>query len=411
MMFFAAKNLIAQTVSPCLPWEFRPTEKITAQIRGNKEDRQAWYSNPATNHQFYTGIEAINPNLRSGKENPPHKIHAFCADYDAKIPAERVSEVVSAMRHKPAWVERSLGGNVRLVSTLMQPLLVDDYAFCAFILESAMRWLQLEMLPARDEAAFRAPSRLLANGCEWTLTGHSPIALPALQVFFVDCGRKFRFRPANETDIPLSIVEAQLRVQFPNLNWPGDFTAESQGPSFWIPESVSPLSAVIKPTGIFTFSAHATKPFYTWSDILGSEFVKQFTETSVSKATQDVWWDSKKVWRKISGRYASSGERETNNFLKVDCKLSSKPDKDGISPVEVALSHIYNHNRIKAAVPFVFRASGPLEFMGERMLNTYIHKPIAPAPDTQVWGASGNFPFLSLLFDSIFEPEFQLMHF
>jgi hypothetical protein len=410
-MFFFAENLTSQSLSLCRPWEFKATEKITAQVRGSKEDRQAWYQNPKTKHCFYTGIEPINPQMRPGKENPPHKIHAFCADYDAKIPAERVAEVISAMRCKPAWVERSLGGNVRLVWTLTQPLLVDDYAFCAFILESAMEWLQLEMLPALDDGAFKAPSRLLCNGCDWSPTGHPAIPVPALQAFFVDCGRKFRFRPANETDIPLSVVEAQLRIQFPNLNWPGDFTVESQGPSFWIAESVSPLSAIIKPTGIFTFSAHATKPFYTWSDILGSDFVKQFTETSVNKATQDLWWDSKKFWRKISGHYTSSGEREMNNFLKVDCKLSSKPDKDGVSPVEVALSHIFNHNRIKAAVPFVFRASGPLEFLGERMLNTYIHKPIAPSPDAQTWGPQGNFPFLSLLFDSVFEPAFQLMHF
>lgn len=410
-MFFYAENLTSQSLAPGVPWDFIPTEIITAQIRGDKDDRQAWYQNPNTKHFFYTGIEPINPNMRPGKENNPHKIHAFAADYDAKIPAERVKEAIAAMKHKPTWIERSLGGNVRLVWVLSRPLLVDDYAFCAFLLESAIKWLQLELLPALDEGAFKAPSRLLCNGCEWDATGHPPVSESALQAFFVDAGRKFRFRPANESDIPLDVVEKQIRSQFPNLNWPGEFAVEAQGPSFWIPESVSPLSAIVKPTGIFTFSAHAVKPFYTWADILGAEFVKQFAETTVSKATTDIWWDSKRFWRKIRAQYASLGREEMMNFLRVDCSLSNKPAKDGVAPLEMALSHIFNHNRIKAAVPFVFRASGPLDFLGERMLNTYIHKPIAPAEGTQTWGASGSFPFLSTLFDSIFEPASQLPHF
>lgn len=410
-MFFYAENLISQILLPGDPWSFVPTAQITAQIRGDKEERQAWYQNPNTKHCFYTGIEPINPNIRPGKENNPHKIHAFCADYDAKIPDTRVKEAISIMRFKPTYTERSLGGNVRLVWILPRPLLVDDYSFCGYILESAVKWLQLELLPALDEPAFVAPSRLLCNGCEWTPTGYPPMPEQALQSFFVDAGRKFRFKPANETDIPMTVVEKAMREKFPSLDWPGEFAPESQGPSFWIPESVSPMSAIIKPTGIFTFSAHATKPFYTWSDILGAEFVKQFTDTTVSKATSDIWWDSKRFWRRIRGVYASIGAAEMDNYLTVDCSMSAKPTKDGVAPLQLALSHIYNHNRVKAAVPFVFRASGPLEFLGERMLNTYIHKPIAPAEGPQTWGAQGNFPFLSILFDSIYDPAFQLSHF
>lgn len=405
---FYTENLTTQVLFPGNPWDFKPTAVITARIRGDKEDRQAFYQSPDTKHCFYTGIEPLNPNLRPGKENPPHKIHAFTADYDVKIPKERVAEAIASMRIKPSYTERSLGGNVRLVWPLSQPLLVDDYSFCVFVLESAIKWLQLDLLPALDEGAFTTVGRLLCNGCEWENTGHPSIPLPALQTFFVDCGKQFRFRPANETDIPMEIVEKACREKF-KMDWPGDFAPESQGPSFWVPESTSPLSAIIKPTGIFTFSAHATKNFYTWTDILGADFVRNFTQDSVSKATADVWWDSKRFWRRIYGIYCSSGMEETMNFMRVECNLSSKPEKGGVSPTDIALNHIYNQNRIKAAVPFTFRPAGLITFMGDRMLNTYTRKPVPPAAGEQVWGPQGVFPFLSTFLENLFDPKEQLM--
>lgn len=402
-MFFAAENLTSQTLIPCNPWEFVPTETITEQIRQSKEDRQNWYQNPATKHCFYTGIEPTNPNMRPGKDNPPLKIHALSADYDVAIPDERVDEAVKAMKIKPSWKERSLGGNVRLVWIFPRPLIVDDYQFCGYILEQAMEWLNLGLLPALDEAAFKAASRLLCNGCQWTATGFGPVPEIELQSFFVECGRNFRFRPVNDTEIPLADVEKKLRELYPTLNWPGEFVLESQGPTFWIPESVSPLSAIVKPLGMFTFSAHATKPFYSWSEIIGKDFVENFTNTAIAKATADIHWDSKKFWRKKSGFYASMGEKEMANFLRVDCKLSAKADKTGVSPMDVALSHIFNHNCVKAAVPFVFRPGGPIEFLGERVLNTYVNRVVPPATGTQTWGPQGGFPFLSFMLDNIFE--------
>jgi len=409
-MFFSTENLVSQTIVAGLPWEFVPTEKIGAQVRGNKEDRQAWYNNPSTKHCFYTGIEPTNPNIRPGKTNPPRFINAFCADYDAKISDERVDEAVASMKIKPAWVERSLGGNIRLVWTLAHPLPVDDYSFCSFVLESAAKWLQLDLLPALDEPAFLSPSRLLCNGCAWRATGHPAIPAAALQAFFVKCGKGFRFSQSSETEIPLDVIEAECKRLFPSFDWPGDFMLESQGPTFWLPESVSPLSAILKPNGIFTFSAHATKPFYTWADILGPEFVKNFVEASITKATLDIWWDNRRFWRKINSLYDANGKEEILNYLVVNCGLTNKPTKAGPSSVELALNHIFNQNRVKGAAPFVFRPAGPIYFQGERMLNTYVNRPIAPAVGKQVWGPQGNFPFLSMLLDNLYDPPTQLMH-
>jgi hypothetical protein len=413
MKLFAAENLVTLSVTDAvLPWDFKATEELTLQIRNVKEDRQNWYKTAATKHHFYTGLEGLNHNQRVSKENPPLYIHAFVADYDLKIPEERVNEAIKGMDIKPAWVERSLGGNVRLVWLLPRPYLIGDYAFCASLLDEAMAWLRLELLPGLDVGAFTAPTRLYCNGCEWRETGHGPIKAEAMQAFLVRCSKSYRFKPANDDqNIPLDVVEAELKKRYPSFNWPTDFTPETQGPSFWIPESVSPQSAILKSGGMISFAAHATKLFYSWSDILGADFTKQFATNAIAKATEDIWWDSKRFWRKINGVYTSLDKSELMIYFKVACKLGAKPDSSGLSPQDLALDHIYNHQRITSAVPFVFRPPGLTMFQGERKLNTYSGTPVQPAEGMQTWGPQGNFPFISALLDGLFSPPEQLPHF
>lgn len=410
-MFFAAKNLTDTTVVSCaVPWEFQPTEILSQQIRKDKQTRQEWYANSATQHQFYSGIEGLNSTQRPSRDNPPHAIHAFVADYDVAIPDARIEEVLKTLPVPPSYVETSLGGGRRLVWICPRPVFTENYEFCAFILKEAEPWLQLQSLPGLDSQAFYAPSRLYCNGCEWKSVG-PPIPEDKLQAFFVHCGRRFRFKPTDSATVPLDLVATELARKFPGFTWPAEFAADTQGPSFWIPESTSPLSAIVKPGGLFTFSAHAAKPFYSWSDILGAEFVKGFKESSIAKATDDIWWDSKRYYKKKEGHYTCIERGEMNIYFRVTCKLSEKPDSSNASPLEQALDHIHNHQNILGAAPFVLCRPGPLIFQGRRVLNTYHGSPIEPAAEPQIWGLSGNFPFHSRLFDWEFTPPEQLPYF
>lgn len=410
MKFFYAVNLTERTLHTGLqPWEFQATESITAQIRGDKQSRQDWYANSSTQHYFYTLIEGANPNQRPSKENPPKFLHGIAADYDIAIPPERVAEAVKAMKIKPTYTERSLGGNLRLVWLFKQAIAVDTCEFCTYVLTQAVKWLNLGLLPALDEPAFVAFSRLLCNGCQWTATGHGPIPDNELQAFFVKCGRDFRFQPNTDgNEIPLDVVEKALMEKFPTLfSWPQDFILDSQGPSFWVEGSTSPMSAIVKKDGMFTFSGHAQKPFFSWGDILGHDFVSKFATDSISRATSEIWWDSKKFWRKKSGVYSSLDMPELMNYFKVQCRLSNKPGKDGVTPVEMALDHVYNNGSIKGAAPFLFRPPGVLEFNGRRVINTWINQVTKASDEVSTWGPDGKFPFLSLFLDTLFSPSKQ----
>lgn len=406
-MIFSARNLTERTVAPCLPWEFVQTADITLQIRHDKEDRQYWYQTQETRHSFYTTIEAANPNQRASREdNPPKALHGIVADFDIKLEEAKIDEAVAAMPLKPSWVERSLGGNARLVWLFPKPLPVESYDFCVALLQASQAWLKMDLLAGLDGPALSDPARLFCNGCVWRETGHGPINEAALQAFFVETGKKFRFVSGDGVEIPLDRIEKGLREKFPHFCWPSDFVPESSGPSFWIPASQSSNSAILKPDGFFSFSAHAEKPFYSWADILGTEFVKEFIVASISKATDDLWFDGKKFYRRKSGQYVGLEMAELQNFLEVDCGLTQKSGR-----IKSALSHIYNNSHVDSAGPFIFRPSGLITYQGKRKLNTASAQVTPPATGTQAWGPLGNFPFLSRLLENIFTSEFQRDHF
>jgi hypothetical protein len=98
------------------------------------------------------------------------------------------------MKTKPTHVERSLGGNLRLVWTFKTPLVMGGYDFCTAMLQELVAHLNLTLLPMLDEPAFTTPSRLLANGCNWKPTGFEP---PDMQAFFVKAGAGYRFKGEN----------------------------------------------------------------------------------------------------------------------------------------------------------------------------------------------------------------------
>lgn len=411
MPFYSLEHILHQSMTACEPWTFIAPFEVSAQIRRDKDSRQEWYHTVDMRWQFYTSVEASNPNQRCGKDNPPRLLWGFVADFDIGIPDERVNEAVTAMKVKPTWVERSLGGNIRLIWVFKNPLRVDGRDFCIALLQAAKKWLNLDLLPSLDEPAFVNPNQTYCNGGVWRKTGFSPLKETELQPFYVRVARDFKFVSSDLNDIPLDAVEARCKEIYPNYNWPNEFVEGAQGPSFWIPESTSPLSAIIKKDGMFTFSGHAEKNFYTWSDVCGKEFVRQYSDNAMTKATLGIYYDGHNYYKKIKDNYEFVTDVALHRYLKVICKVSSKADKSGSSPMEQALSHIEENNRVSGAGPHTFRPQGIINLMGKEYLNTYRNRAIKPAEEKQIWGPNGNFPFISVLLDRLFNPISQLPRF
>lgn len=410
-MLFAAPNLTQQTVAPSIPWEYIPGEMISAQVRKDKESRQNWYRNPATTHNFYTGIEGLNPNCRPTKTNSPHRLHALIVDYDLPLDDARVMEVVPKFKFKPSWMERSLGGNVRLVWLLEIPIPLASFEFSVFVLQAARAWIGVDLLPGVDEGAFEDPTRLYCNGCKWTPLG-GVVPRTEAQAFFVRCGHEFHFNDATmEVEVPLDVVESALKAEFgARFSWPGSFELGSTGPSFWIPESTSPQSAIVKKDGLFTFSAHADRPFYPWKALLGDDFAKKFETTCIGKATDQIYFDSTLYWVFYPQQdcFCGAKEPEITRHLRVNFRVSTKPDRTGISTMDRCLDHIHKNSRVKGGAPVLFHPPGLFRTDCGLIVNTAGRAKITlPVDEAQQWGDEGNFPFISKVFDNIFDPANQ----
>jgi len=372
MSFYAVRNLTEQSLSSCVPWEFHPEQRPSQKNCLDKESRQEWYRTKSTDWNFYCGVEPANPNQRASKENPARLISAFVADYDINIPEERINEAIEAMPVKPSWVERSLGGNCRLLWTLPRPITAETNDFAIWILQHARKFLSLDLLPGLDASAFEDPNRLYCNGGNWRPTGHGVINENKLQAFFVECAKKFKFKAPEGCEIPLGTVEKAIQEKYPGFVWPNTFDLDTVGPSFWIEGSTSPLSAIVKKDGMLTFSAHASKPFYSWADILGPDFVKEFNEGSIAKATINIFHDGHNYWRIIDGIYQSVNDGAMKVFLKKGCGI---PDKK----VDDALFHIHENARVSGAAPFIFRTPGLLTYNNRKILNTWKNNVMQPS--------------------------------
>lgn len=406
MPFFSVTNLTSKVMVQSEPWTFAAVEKISAQVRGDKQARQDWYVTASTNHNFYTGIESSNPNQRISTSNPPRLMHGVVADFDLPIPDARWREVVEKMKVKPQWVERSLGGNLRLVWQFSRPIPLDSEAFAIFILNQARTWLQLDLLPGLDGPAFVDPARLYCNGCQWTPVDPHPVTDNAIQGFFVRCGKAYAFKDAvEESQVPLDVIERAIIAKYPGFVWPGEFAVESQGPTFWIPESVSPMSAIVKRNGMFTFSGNAAKPFYTWADILGPQFATDWANDAIAAATKEVYFDGHDYWKynECDGRFVSMTKDALSIHFKVNCRVSSKPDKSGNTMIDQCLSHVHDYARVAGAGPVLFQPVGKVFMCNSWVVNT--------APKISVVQPSGaadpQFPFLDSLFSTIFDPADQ----
>jgi hypothetical protein len=409
-MFYTTTNLTRLDLSPGLPWEFvTPSVTLTPHVRQNKSARQEWYKNPSTEHNFYTAVEPANPNARPSKTNPPRLLHGLVADYDVPMLDETLARGISKLPVKPTWTERSVGGNVRLVFVFEVPVLVDSFEFSLFVHKAAKKFFGLEYLPGLDVGALEAPERLFCNGCDWKATGHGNVPQTVTQAFVVACARDYHFKqPAEGPEIPLDVIEAELKKRYPSFNWPDSFALDSQGPSFWIPESTSEKSAILKKNGFYSFSGHAERPFYPWSELLGAEFVKKYEIDRIGTATANCYFDGRQYWRKLpDGNFYFETPADFRAHLVTDIRLAAKPDSSGTAQVDRALSHIRNQARISGAAPMLYHPGGVNEVGSLRVLNLAGDILVRPSEEATTFGDAGRFPFISKLLDTIFDPAEQ----
>ena len=113
--------------------------------------------------------------------------------------------------------------------------------------------------PGFDRKAWEAPERLWTNGCDWRKLHDNKIRADVTRGWLVKASGSYKFTEREfGTAIPLEEVKKALTDKYSGFAaWPGEFSLNAMGPTFWVDESKSPKSATVRETGIQTFSAHA----------------------------------------------------------------------------------------------------------------------------------------------------------
>jgi hypothetical protein len=417
---FALPNLVSKNVTPCVPWTFQAN--IPAEVRGKegKKARGDWINNPATQHQVYSGWEGLNETLRiSGdkagpdEENPPFKLHAFVADIDCPVTDDELQVGLNRTKFVPNYFERTLSGNARLVWLLETPTTVPSRKFAQELLDLAATRLKVDQIaPGFDRPAWLEPNRYYTNSGEFFAIDESVrISASLVQGWMLEVAEKHHWKKQkNAVSIPLPLVFAEINKKYPTHNWPGEFVEEAQGPSFWLPNSVSPKSAIVKPTGLFTFSSSAAKAFYSWADLLGNDFVRTYETEMLGKAVEGIYHDGKSYYRNDGyGNWKPFSKEDIISHLATTRGLSTTKQGDVPSDCSRAMEYIRDWHGITGAAPFVFQPPGLIVRSGNRFLNTHTKKVCSPAemrPHPLQWGEG--FPFISTLLDGFFDPLEQL---
>lgn len=411
-MFFL-KNLSSSSVTKGPPWEFTALDRVPADARGKdgKKARNEWATAPLTDFHCYSLFEGVNCSARisgpsqTDEGNPPVYTHGLAVDYDQPLTDAEITAGLARMGTlAPNWRETTLSGNCRLLWMFSQPVPLPSYRFAVAWQESLADILPFRNLAGIDEGALKAPERYFTNGCVWQKLNPLPVPWALLVGHLVKVSQKFDFKgPDFGVSIPLEVVAEQLRQRYPEFSsWPGDFSLDSQGPTFWVSGSTSPKSAIVRETGIQTFSAHAHKPFFNWNELIGAEFVSRFKTEQMGVAVEGIFYDEKHYFSKNSaGFWCVDPKENIVGLLKQERGLTDRKAKgENTSEVERGLVFIQRNHRIQVAAPYAFYPEGTITVLGERVLNTHTRKALAPSPEP------GEFPFLKEFLDTIFcSPE------
>lgn len=420
-MFCYLRNLSSTSMSEGVaPWEWTGRNLVPQECFKDKVARDVWINHPETDYYVYSPWEGSNPRERIHKsnsdrdDNPPVRLNYVALDCDVEMGLPDVNRWSAATENPPAWFEQTLSGHGRVCWLLERPLIIPSRGFAEFLMTTIADLVPLSIWPGLDVGALHDPARYYTNGGLWYPVSKNIIPHTRAVGWMVSAGEKFNwtareFGPATS----LEKIEAECVKRFPGFRaaWPGEFVVGAQGPSFWVPGSASPKSAIVKEAGMWTFSDHAVKGFYPWAEIVGAQFVNNTQNELIGGAVEGVYFDGQKfLVQDTSGKWQPKSTELIRLELIVGRGLSPK-SKGGPSDVDRALHHVTQSKNIFGAASFAFYPKGVIQYQGQAILNTHDRDVLPPASESSPFGPDGKFPVLSEYLTHFFTSPDQLQIF
>jgi hypothetical protein len=395
-------NLTKTDTHEACPWEFVPNAFPT----DNANAYKSWRKQPNTEHLFYSGIVGQAPGIRVSESNPPLEVRALIADYDFEISDEELDRGIerSLKFYEPSLYHRTpLSGGIRLIWLLERPLLLPNYDVAKRFLKIAAKYLHAKiLLPGMDEGAFENPNLYYDVGHSWGGCEGEPIPWVEACGWLVKVSEKAKW---SGDVIPMETLADEVQHRFPG-RWQGEFVEGARGCRFWDPTADNPTAAIIRPTGMQCFTG--IEPFVPWSAIFGRGFVEKVSARKLGEMLDGIYYDGDNYWLQTQeSKWEPHSEREMSRHLKVFNGLSAdRIEGKTHSEVDEALYIIGQSRRVNGAAPFIFQPTGPIDFMGEKVLNICNVKVLPPAEEAGGWGDS--FPWIGNFLKQLFDPDEQL---
>ena len=408
-MLFAIQNLSASTAFEVEPWNYEVDVPEEATV--NKPTFIKYCKNPTTKHCHFSAVEGVDPLRRVNKENPAHQIHGFVVDYDARIEAKQITDLLanSPTEFVPNQGSLTFSHRGRLVWQFETPIVVpNEETHKAFLKIAAKRLKLVALLPGYEEEAFFDPVKYYEKGHDWQQISSDKIPTNMVYQWMYEAGNKVKWVSEEGLTIPMDIIAEEIEKKYSG-KWPGLFELGARGPRFWDSTANNDTAAVIRESGIQCFTGN--EGFVTWKQLLGVVFIQRFEANRTGEIIAEVFYDGKSYWKLDSlSVWTPISKEDFNLFLKVKHGLSKSPKGETSSEIERVLYAIQDQKSIVSALPFVHFPQGTIMQGGLRHLNISSIRCLRPSDEvSDGWG--DKFPWLAEFLDNFFEPEEQLAHF
>jgi len=420
-VFHCIKNLCDHVVftipNPWDEWTKYPNPSHLT----TKQEIEKWRKSVKTEHAFispFSGLDYRNRISQGGKKdemgNPPTKMYAFIADYDANCTDVMIANIEAnpvPNGYMPNYICDSFQkGRKRLIWLFEKEVILGgNYASAvAFAKKVATEIKARNWLPGFDENTLH-PRTYFAIGSNWKAVSPMKIPHSVLSLWAISTDMMIQFTDNTISPPPLEKIAELVSDRFPG-RWHGDFVLGARGIRFWDAKADNQTAAVVMAEGMRCFTGDFG--FVRWEDIFGKKDIDELRGESFGTLRDRILWDTKKFYLYIDeyDEWVSYAKDDIVQHL-ICCGIDNRaPRGGGPSRVTKFLNEIRMHQRINEALPFVYRSVGKTFYMGEWYLNTAKTKVLPPAPPLQSPGDDFHqagpkvFPFLHDFMSNFFDP-------
>ena len=400
---FTIPNRQSTVVSRQNPWDFKTDHfpEFTT-----KREYREWECRANSKTCLYSLVEGSVPNLGLSKENKPNKLYGIVADYDGKRDDAEFKQFMSVALEQsfvPNYVCRSYSGGVHAVYLFEEGVVVPEKTHLNRFLTKVKKELRLnEIGRGWDESAFKNLYDYYSVGSNWKKVHDNTIKLTSIYHWMYETSKSDDYANSN-VDIPIELIAEEMEKQYPGEL--KDMRNGSRCRYFWGDnEGSNDSSCIVRPEGITVFTDRADKNFYSWSEILGHEFVRQFEDDKIGGAIAPYWFDGRDYIYSADGDFKVMSKESFSLALVCRHGLNSvRPRRGGPSEVNKAMFSVEDQKFVHGASPFVYIKNRIVDFHGKQYFNTATARPMEPVADITEWGQ--NFPVTAKWLELMFGKE------